>query len=139
MYGCMAVGTVTACQLFPCDVNSRGCSLLVAGSVRQADRVCGACRNGFQGDGVSCVDVRLVDLSQQTVASGNANAFMTDIAASAVNRNQSATTLLTLASSLTKITDVSSHIIRVVLVFTFRSDGVCVWSGQALTINCTVS
>ncbi len=100
---------------------------MVAGSVIRSDRVCGACRNGFQGDGVTCVDVRLVDLSQRTVASGNANSFMTDVAASAVNRNQSATTLLTLASSLTKITDVISGAICIVLVFQFWPDVAHVW------------
>jgi hypothetical protein len=66
-----------ACDLYPCDPNSSGCSLNYdnTSEVSSKNRVCEACRRGFIQAGDDCVDINLRNVASETFTFGNVDYF----------------------------------------------------------------
>ena len=100
-----------ACFLFPCDTFSTGCTLIVAQSVNKADRVCGPCRTGFSASGEACIDMRVQDLANEPVASGNVAWFVETMATTVNDRPQTAADMPNMLTAFKKAMNVRNNLI----------------------------
>lgn len=68
------------CILFPCDVYSSSCVASGSSNGDKSDRICGACRFGYQAVGDTCVNVVVNDASNDKIGAGNVETVLQSVA-----------------------------------------------------------
>ena len=69
-------------------MNSRNCTLSGLSTNTSADRICGPCRFGYDGDGELCNDVYLQNIANENIAPGNVGFYLMEVATIVDERKQ---------------------------------------------------
>jgi hypothetical protein len=119
---------LSACNLFPCDVNAVNCTNSGLRTNTTADRICGPCRQHYEQEGDRCIDIALAETSLEAIASGNAEHFSSIASAAVLQRFQNQDAIDDLVTITEKIIAVSfrfvHHSSQFILFLLDRKSGV---------------
>lgn len=83
-----------------------GCTSLGLLHGNSSDRICGACRFGFEKVKDTCVSILLRDIALENITNGNAGAFTELVATFVQSTNQSSTDFSSLVQLTKKVSEV---------------------------------